>query len=157
LEHEEAGILLDERRSLIGDAGLRELRIAVLCEGWSRGEIEAGGIQAPDPIGLVYRGCALDRLDGLGRLRAIVVFDHFDFTLAIFELQPATLVDLMGPEFVGREMGDRRARCERTGFRTDHADLDDASIRSGGSHEWRGHRRRGRIFQKFASSHEILP
>ena len=111
----------------------------------------------PIQSALVHRSGALDGLDGLGRLRAIVIFDDLDLALAILELKAAALVDLVGPKLIGREMGNRRARRERTGFCADHADFVDAGIRARGPHERCGNRRRGRIFQKFASSHEFLP
>jgi len=97
LEHEQAGIFLDQRWCLIGDARQSELRIAVLRKGRRRGEIEAGCKHAADPIGLVHRGEALHGLDSLGRLRAVVVFDQLDFSRAALELKSAARVDLMGP------------------------------------------------------------
>jgi hypothetical protein len=105
-----------------------------------------GAVARLNPIDLVDRRKALDGLDGLGRLGAIVVFDDLDLARAIFQLEAAARVDLAGPKLKRREMGDRRARRKRAGFGADHADFVDAGIRSGGPHERCGYRRCGRIF-----------
>ena len=158
LEHEEAGILFHQRRSLIGDAGLGELRIVVLGESRRGGEIEAGGVNAADPIGLVHCRQPFHGLDGLGRLGAVIVLDDLDLALAVLELETAALVDLESPQLVRREMRDCRAGREWTGFRTDHADLDGGGVSSCRPVADRsGQRRCGGIFQKLSSSHELLP
>ena len=141
-------------RSLIGDAGLGELRIVVLREGRRGGEVEAGGVDPLIQSALSTVASALDRLDGLGRLRAVVVLDQLDLALPFLELEAAALVDLVGPEPEGREMGDRGAGRQRAGFGADHANFDRRQVRPGGAIANRsGQCRRSGIFQEFASSH----
>ena len=86
--------------------------------------LKPGGVHAADPVGLVDRRGALHGLDGLGRLRAIVVLDDLDLALAVLQLETAALVHLVRPKLIGREMGDRRTGRQRAGLGADHGDFD---------------------------------
>ena len=81
----EQGILLDQLRTELGDAGYGNLRITKLGECRYRGYVEAGAIKPGDPFDLVDGRETLNRLNGFGRLGAVVVFDQLDFLLAILE------------------------------------------------------------------------
>ena len=157
----EQRIFFDQLWAEFSDAGDRDLRIAELGECRHRGDVEAGAVQSRDPVDLVDRSQAFYRLDGLWRLRAVVVFDQLDLALPVFEFQAAILVDLLCPQPPRREMSDRRAWRERAGFWADHSDFDDCLIRLS-RHErmvqpapWRRHISASRVCA-FQTSLEVL-
>jgi hypothetical protein len=66
LKHEQARIFFDQRRCLVGDARLSQLRIPIFGKGRCGCEIEASGKHTGDPIGFVDRSLGLV---GLNRLK----------------------------------------------------------------------------------------
>ena len=101
-----------------------EMRIAVFVEQRRGGEIHAGAPRRQDEVDLVLRGEALDRLDHLFGIGAVIIFDDLDLHLLAADVEPAGIVHGLHPHLVVRQRGDGGAGTERTGLRDRPADLD---------------------------------
>ena len=154
---EQPRIFLDQLCAQVSDTSDGELRIAELGECRHRGDVETGAVQANDPVRLVDARKPLDRLDRLGWLGVVVIFDQLDLARTALELETARLVHLVSPQLPRREKSRGRAGRKRTGFRAHDADFHRAGIGVDSPDKWSGQRRRAGIFQQFASSHRNLP